>query len=75
MRSTFDDHHPKKEHNDNPCPGVTAKHSQPVIIYTNTPKTIHTNPKDFMALVQKLTGMSNFEEDSGRSATITKVIN
>ncbi|KAG5398366.1 hypothetical protein IGI04_020180 [Brassica rapa subsp. trilocularis] len=23
MRSTFDDHHPKKEHNDNPCTGVS----------------------------------------------------
>lgn len=54
---------------------TTAKHRQPVIIYTNTPKTIHTSPKDFMALVQKLTGMSRLEEDSGRSsATITEVI-
>ncbi|CAN7047957.1 unnamed protein product [Brassica oleracea var. botrytis] len=62
-----------------PSPSISsstaAKHRQPVIIYTNTPKTIHTNPKDFMALVQKLTGLSHFEEDSGRSATTTKVIN
>ncbi|XP_021736263.1 VQ motif-containing protein 20-like [Chenopodium quinoa] len=34
----------------------------PVIIYTHSPKVIHTNPRDFMALVQKLTGMSRNEE-------------
>ncbi|CAH9143925.1 unnamed protein product [Cuscuta epithymum] len=31
---------------------------QPVIIYTHSPKVIHTHPKDFKALVQKLTGLS-----------------
>ncbi|KAI5660201.1 hypothetical protein M9H77_28994 [Catharanthus roseus] len=31
----------------------------PVIIYTHSPKIIHTSPKDFMALVQKLTGFSS----------------
>ncbi|OMO96999.1 VQ motif-containing protein [Corchorus capsularis] len=40
----------------------TAKPSQqqrhPVIIYTHSPKVIHTHPKDFMGLVQKLTGLS-----------------
>ncbi|KAG6746854.1 hypothetical protein POTOM_049225 [Populus tomentosa] len=35
----------------------------PVIIYTHSPKVIHTNPKDFMALVQKLTGLSQSEDD------------
>ncbi|GMP33047.1 hypothetical protein CsSME_00006537 [Camellia sinensis var. sinensis] len=30
----------------------------PVIIYTHSPKIIHTHPRDFMALVQKLTGLS-----------------
>ncbi|KGN52621.2 hypothetical protein Csa_008052 [Cucumis sativus] len=29
---------------------------QPLIIYTHSPKIIHTHPKDFMALVQRLTG-------------------
>ncbi|GJU20619.1 VQ motif-containing protein 20 [Tanacetum coccineum] len=29
---------------------------RPVIIYTHSPKVIHTHPRDFMALVQKLTG-------------------
>lgn len=32
---------------------------QPVIIYTHSPKVIHTNARDFMALVQKLTGLSS----------------
>ncbi|KAB2624273.1 hypothetical protein D8674_015933 [Pyrus ussuriensis x Pyrus communis] len=31
---------------------------QPVIIYTQSPKIIHTQARDFMALVQKLTGLS-----------------
>ncbi|KAK6921183.1 VQ protein [Dillenia turbinata] len=35
----------------------------PVIIYTHSPKIIHTHPKDFMALVQKLTGLSQSSED------------
>ncbi|XWS50738.1 hypothetical protein CRYUN_Cryun12cG0113000 [Craigia yunnanensis] len=35
----------------------------PIIIYTHSPKVIHTHPKDFMALVQKLTGLSRNEND------------
>ncbi|KAK1298059.1 hypothetical protein QJS10_CPB14g00349 [Acorus calamus] len=35
----------------------------PVIIYTHSPKVIHTHPRDFMALVQKLTGFSRSDED------------
>ncbi|EHA8590237.1 protein MKS1-like [Cocos nucifera] len=31
-------------------------HRPPVIIYTVSPKIIHTNPSDFMTLVQRLTG-------------------
>ncbi|KAI4350899.1 hypothetical protein L6164_005304 [Bauhinia variegata] len=52
---------------------VAAKPQQqrPVIIYTHSPKIIHTNPKDFMALVQKLTGLSRPEED-GRNAPRTQ---
>ncbi|KAK2405313.1 protein MKS1 [Trifolium repens] len=30
----------------------------PIIIYTQSPKIIHTKAQDFMALVQRLTGMS-----------------
>ena len=41
----------------------------PVIIYTHSPKTIHTNPKDFMALVQKLTGMSPTEQPTNHNVS------
>ncbi|XP_027123441.2 VQ motif-containing protein 20-like [Coffea arabica] len=40
-----------------------AQQRHPVIIYTHSPKVIHTHPKDFMALVQKLTGLSRSSED------------
>ncbi|CAN6300031.1 unnamed protein product [Urochloa humidicola] len=32
---------------------------QPVIIYTHSPKVIRTNPRDFMSIVQKLTGLDS----------------
>lgn len=32
---------------------------RPVIIYAHSPKVIRTEPRDFMALVQKLTGFSS----------------
>ncbi|CAH1435582.1 unnamed protein product [Lactuca virosa] len=37
---------------------------RPVIIYTHSPKVIHTHPRDFMALVQKLTGYTPPPEDT-----------
>ncbi|CAI9787224.1 unnamed protein product [Fraxinus pennsylvanica] len=46
--------------------GVASKPPQPrypVIIYTHSPKVIHTQPRDFMALVQKLTGYSPSEDE------------
>lgn len=43
----------------------------PVIIYTHSPKIIHTHPRDFMALVQKLTGLSRSEEDAVAAAAAT----
>ncbi|XP_059455724.1 VQ motif-containing protein 8, chloroplastic [Corylus avellana] len=36
---------------------------RPVIIYTHSPKIIHTQARDFMALVQKLTGVSRPNDD------------
>lgn len=39
-------------------------HRHPVIIYTHSPKIIHTHPRDFMALVQKLTGLSRSSDDN-----------
>ncbi|KAL2939952.1 VQ motif-containing protein 20 [Bienertia sinuspersici] len=55
-----------------PTGGCTSNPQQqqqqrsPIIIYTHSPKIIHTNPKDFMALVQKLTGMCSTERTSHR---------
>ncbi|KAL2318344.1 hypothetical protein Fmac_032220 [Flemingia macrophylla] len=53
----------------------------PVIIYTVSPKVIHTTPSDFMSLVQRLTGSSSssysnqvatepLTDDKGRSGVI-----
>ncbi|KAJ4972552.1 hypothetical protein NE237_005726 [Protea cynaroides] len=51
--------------------GAATKHHQqqhnqqrhhPVIIYTHSPKIIHTQARDFMALVQKLTGLSRSDD-------------
>lgn len=39
----------------------------PVIIYTDSPKIIHTNPRDFMILVQKLTGLPRSKDDDESS--------
>ncbi|XP_004512918.1 VQ motif-containing protein 20 [Cicer arietinum] len=39
----------------------------PVIIYTHSPRVIHTHPRDFMTLVQKLTGLSRSEGEDGGS--------
>ncbi|GKV46545.1 hypothetical protein SLEP1_g53518 [Rubroshorea leprosula] len=43
------------------------KQRQPVIIYTDSPKIIHAQKQEFMALVQKLTGChsrsSDFDDD------------
>ncbi|KAJ0038635.1 hypothetical protein Pint_21971 [Pistacia integerrima] len=38
---------------------VNNKRRQPVVIYMHSPKVIHTQARDFMALVQKLTGLSS----------------
>ncbi|KAK7251620.1 hypothetical protein RIF29_34967 [Crotalaria pallida] len=45
---------------------------QPVIIYTHSPKIIKTHPEDFMALVQKLTGLSHdhLKEDENEEKNI-----
>ncbi|KAK4409611.1 VQ motif-containing protein 20 [Sesamum angolense] len=45
---------------------------QPVIIYTHSPKVIHAQARDFMALVQKLTGLSRSSEDEKTTTTTMK---
>ncbi|KAE8691974.1 hypothetical protein F3Y22_tig00110864pilonHSYRG00281 [Hibiscus syriacus] len=48
-------------------PSSSAEHQQkrqgPIIIYTHSPKIIHTQARDFMALVQRLTGMSKSDRE------------
>ncbi|XP_057962727.1 VQ motif-containing protein 8, chloroplastic-like [Malania oleifera] len=44
------------------------KHRNPVIIYTHSPKIIHTQARDFMALVQRLTGPSRSERKTKTTA-------
>lgn len=40
------------------APAARAQQTRhPVIIYTHSPKIIHAHPRDFMELVQKLTGL------------------
>lgn len=43
---------------------VCKQQRHPVIIYTHSPKIIHTQPRDFMALVQKLTGLAPSDEQA-----------
>ncbi|KAI4339012.1 hypothetical protein MLD38_024001 [Melastoma candidum] len=50
--------------------GKAGQHHHPVIIYTHSPKVIQTHPRDFMALVQKLTGMSQSEEEDVGASTL-----
>ncbi|KAM0035846.1 putative VQ motif-containing protein/18/20/21/25 [Helianthus debilis subsp. tardiflorus] len=62
--------HPYPHHHPQP-----PQHRPPVIIYTVSPKVIHTNPNEFMTLVQRLTGpsapspvgssFSAFQDDGG----------
>ncbi|XP_024379305.1 uncharacterized protein [Physcomitrium patens] len=42
-----------------PSPLPQIQYRPPIIIHTYSPKVIHTQPDDFMSLVQKLTGSSD----------------
>lgn len=42
----------------------------PIIIYTESPKIIHTKAKDFMALVQRLTGRSSTNDNLSTTASL-----
>ncbi|KAK4758752.1 hypothetical protein SAY87_020053 [Trapa incisa] len=46
---------------------------QPVIIYTESPKVIHTRASEFMALVQKLTGYSWSDENKESSVDLGQI--
>ncbi|XP_077221409.1 VQ motif-containing protein 8, chloroplastic-like [Tasmannia lanceolata] len=43
-------------------PPLQQQHRHPVIIYTHSPKVIHAHARDFMAVVQKLTGLSQSDD-------------
>ncbi|KVI07196.1 protein MKS1-like [Cynara cardunculus var. scolymus] len=65
---------PPQQHHHHPQQ-IQPQHRPPVIIYTVSPKVIHTNPNEFMTLVQRLTGppasspiassFSAFHDDGG----------
>ncbi|CAK8574068.1 unnamed protein product [Lathyrus sativus] len=44
----------------------------PIIIYTQSPKIIHTKAQDFMALVQRLTGMSTTNQVLPRQQEVSE---
>ncbi|KNA13655.1 hypothetical protein SOVF_114620 [Spinacia oleracea] len=44
---------------------------QPVIIYTVSPKVIHTHPSEFMTLVQRLTGSDATSSSYATSSNVT----
>ncbi|KAI3807499.1 hypothetical protein L1987_23429 [Smallanthus sonchifolius] len=66
---------PAPHHHQQQLSQLHHQHRPPVIIYTVSPKVIHTNPNEFMTLVQRLTGpsapspvgssFSAFQDDGG----------
>ncbi|XP_010537290.1 PREDICTED: nuclear speckle RNA-binding protein B [Tarenaya hassleriana] len=62
-------HHPHQEAPPLPAPPPPRA---PVIIYTVSPKIIHTNPSDFMTLVQRLTGKTASSSSSSGFATAVR---
>lgn len=44
MRSTFDDHHLKKEHNDNPCTGVSIVKLKDSLVIKKKKHLLHPFP-------------------------------
>ncbi|XP_071717385.1 protein MKS1-like [Rutidosis leptorrhynchoides] len=57
-------HQPLQHHHQ---PPQQQQHRPPVIIYTVSPKIIHTNPNEFMNLVQRLTGPNASSSPIGSS--------
>lgn len=55
LKVSKDSHRIRKQ----PLPLPQVQYRPPIIIHTYSPKVIHTQPDDFMSLVQKLTGSSD----------------
>ncbi|KAH7841042.1 hypothetical protein Vadar_024860 [Vaccinium darrowii] len=79
-----EDSHVTKKHSFFPREKTRNSDHHPVIIYANSPKIIHAKARDFMALVQSLTGLSRpnevienekrnpeVEDSNGSSSTIS----
>lgn len=47
---------------------------KPIIIYIHSPEIIHTKPHDFMALVQKLTGLSSSKDQKQQKQKQNKTL-
>ncbi|CAJ1971997.1 unnamed protein product [Sphenostylis stenocarpa] len=62
LRVNKDSHKIKKPPLAPPPSHPQAPPRQPIIIYTVSPKVIHTTPSDFMSLVQRLTGSSSSDK-------------
>lgn len=62
LKINRDSHSIKKPSSSSSSSPSNKQQRQPVIIYTHSPRIIHTNPRDFMQLVQKLTGLSRSKE-------------
>ncbi|XP_073098547.1 uncharacterized protein [Elaeis guineensis] len=61
-----------------PSPRPTApppQHRPPVIIYTVSPKVIHTTPNEFMSLVQRLTGAASSSSTANAAACSSSNVN
>ncbi|XP_020204138.1 nuclear speckle RNA-binding protein B [Cajanus cajan] len=67
LRINKDSHKIKKPPVAPPPAQPQAPPRLPVIIYTVSPKVIHTTPSDFMSLVQRLTGSSSSSSSSSSS--------
>lgn len=61
LKISRDSHRIKKP----PLPAPGIQYRPPVIIYTQSPKIIHTNAGEFMTLVQRLTGRSPANNPAG----------
>ncbi|XP_010511838.1 PREDICTED: VQ motif-containing protein 8, chloroplastic-like [Camelina sativa] len=66
------------------CKSQPRPHGQegPVIIYAHSPKVIHTRAEDFMALVQRLTGLediirrnNSYDVSESSSSVVTEEVN
>ncbi|EEF36212.1 nuclear speckle RNA-binding protein B [Ricinus communis] len=66
---------PSQQHQNQQQQYQQSQPRPPVIIYTVSPKVIHTNPSDFMNLVQRLTGSTSSSSSSSSSSAACSTSN